>query len=133
MSKTNNKKTEIGSDSVYINGIEYIPKTNSTVPAADVDGLPFVCIRTESAGVHFGFLAKKESTLAGMEVMLKNSQRLRYWEGAMDLSVLSVEGSRLPEKSRASIITPIIYLVAIEIIPVTEKAYEIFKTIPIHN
>ena len=125
-------KKEINTETVFINGVEYAPidKLNS-IPKQNTEGLPYVCIRTYSAGVHFGYLKSKTSTLAGMEVVLLDSQRMRYWEGAMDLSVLSTEGSANPEKCKPSVILPYIELVAIEIIPVSETAFKNIKSMPI--
>jgi len=115
---------------IQVNGIDYVKK-EMVVNQTSCDGLPYVCIRTYSAGVHFGFLKKKESTLAGMEVELVNSQRMRYWEGAMDLSVLSTVGSSAPQKCKPSVIVPTISLVAIEIIPVSEIAFKNIKSMTI--
>ena len=118
-----NTKTEI-----VINGETYVKKDAF---ASSTEGLPYVCVRTYAAGVHFGFLKAKESTLSGMEVVLVESQRMRYWEGAMDLSVLSTVGSSTPEKCKPSVVVPEIHLVAIEIIPVSKTAYENIKSMPI--
>ena len=117
------EKIEISSTSVFINGVEYIPKSEAEVKNHVSDaGLQYVMIRTYSAGVHFGYLLKKESTLAGMEVTLINAQRMRSWTGAMDLSQLAMEGSKSPESCKPSIIVNRIDLVAIEIIPISEFA-----------
>ena len=116
------KKTEINSNSVFIGGVEYEPKSKSQKLDISTDGLQYVMIRTYSAGVHFGYLKERTSTPAGIEVKLVNAQRMRYWEGAMDLSQLATEGSKLPEKCKPSVVAPKIELVAIEIIPITECA-----------
>lgn len=115
-------KTEINSDSVFIGGKEYVPKTEANNLAQKVDGMPFVLIRTYSAGVHFGYLSKRESTLAGIEVQLLNARRVYYWDGAASLSQMAMEGVTKPENCKMSMPVTSIDLIAIEIIPITEKA-----------
>lgn len=124
-------KTEISTDSVFTGGIEYVPKSEMIQNHVSTDGLPYVIIRTYSAGVHFGYLKKKESTLAGMEVTLLNSQRMRIWTGAMDLSQLAMEGSKSPETCKPSVVCSEIQLIAIEIIPISEIAARQFKSMKI--
>ena len=47
-----------------------------------------VIVRTYSAGVHYGYLEKRE----GKEVHLVKSRRLWYWEGANTLSEVATAG-----------------------------------------
>lgn len=115
-------------NSVIIGGIEYVPKSSQT-PCVNTDGLPLVMIRTNSAGVHFGYLSKRESTLAGIEVTLLNARRVYQWSGAMTLSQLAMEGSKSPENCKFTIAVTKIELLAIEIIEITEKADTNFKSI----
>ena len=124
-------KTEINNDSVFINGIEYLPKGKEIKPEISTEGLPLVMIRTYSAGVHFGYLSKRESTLAGIEVTLINARRVYQWSGAMTLSQLAMEGSKNPESCKFTMEVSSIELIAIEIIPITEMASENFKTIKV--
>lgn len=112
--------TEI--DEIVIKGITYVPKGQENSLASKVDGLELVLIRTYSAGVHFGYLAKKESTLAGVEVKLINARRVYYWSGAASLSQMAMEGVTKPNDCKISMPVSSIDLIAIEIIPITEKA-----------
>lgn len=50
---------------------------------------PFVLVRTYMAGVHCGYLEKKEK----MEVVLSNTRRIWRWKGANTISELSQNGS----------------------------------------
>lgn len=125
------KKVEIDTASVFIGGKEYVPKETVQTLAVDTNGLPFVMVRTYSAGVHFGYLKRKESTLAGMEVTLVKAQRMRELAGAMDLSQLATEGSTKPSECKPSVVVPSIDLVAIEIIPITDVAAANIATMPI--
>lgn len=58
--------------------------------------LPYVIVRTESAGVFAGYLRAKK----GAEVRLLNARRIWYWEGAATLSQLAMGGSTCPDKCK---------------------------------
>lgn len=108
-------------ETININGVEYVKKDeiDSCKIAEKVDGMPFVCIRTYSAGVHFGYLKSRN----GKEVELVNSIRVYYWEGACSLSELATNGSTKIDNCKYAVTVPHIILTeAIEIIDVTEKA-----------
>jgi hypothetical protein len=113
-------KTNI--NEVEINGIVYVPKGSEKQSEVIVDGLKLVMVRTYSAGVFFGYLARRESTLAGIEVTLLNARRVYYWAGAATLSQLAMEGTSKPEDCKFPIPVNSIELIAIEIIPITEIA-----------
>ncbi len=112
-------------NSVTISGVEYVPA--SLVPTSlakdETTGLPYVIIRTYSAGVHMGYLKAKESTLAGMEVELINTRRLYKWAGALTISELAAVGTTNPQGCQFTMAIPSITLVAIEIVPVTDIAF----------
>ena len=77
-----------------------------------------VLVRTYSAGVHYGELVDHE----GKEVVLKNTRRLWYWQGAFTLSEIALKGLNR-YTSKLSVAVPEIYLSeAIEIIPVSDAA-----------
>ena len=114
-----------------INGIVYVPKSEVNSNVVSVEGLPYVIVRTYSAGVHYGYLKDRTSTLAGIEVTLINAQRLRYWKGAMDLSQLATDGTKEPSECKPSVVASEISLVAIEILPISEKALKTFKLMSI--
>lgn len=107
-------------ETININGEEYVKKSElDNVMAEKVDGLPYVCIRTYSAGVHCGYLKERN----GKEVELVNARRIWKWSGAFTLSELAVNGVEKPDECKFSCIVPRIYLTeAIEIIPMTDKA-----------
>ena len=104
---------------VEINGIVYVPKDSASPIAPSMDGLPLVIIRTQSAGVHYGFLEHRDSD----EVELLNSRRIWYWDGAASLSQLAVDGVSKPQNCKFTVSVPsITVLGVIEIIPVSAKA-----------
>lgn len=110
---------------ISINNDIYILKSEveSNIKKENTEGLPYVIIRTYSAGVHMGFLKKKEYTQAGTIVELINTRRIYSWSGAMTLSQLALEGSLKPNDCKFTVEIPSIEINAIEIIPVTEKAF----------
>ena len=111
---------------IEVNGKKYVPKGTENKLAEDVNGMSFVLIRTYSAGVHFGYLKRKE----GKEVELVNAQRIWSWSGACSLSQIAVEGVK--GESKISVEIPSIILTeAIEIIPITEVAKENLKGVAI--
>lgn len=117
-------KVEVDKNSVFIAGVEYVPKTESVSLAVNVDGLPYVIIRTYSAGVHIGYLQSKEYTPSGIVVKLIKTRRVYSWAGAMTLSQLALDGSNKPDKCQITVEIPENELVAIEIMPVTEKSFK---------
>ncbi len=102
---------------INIDGIIYVPKDEKE--AKKLDGMQYVIIRTYSAGVHTGYLKRRE----GKEVELVNTRRIYYWNGAATLSQLSRDGVSKPDDCKfPEQIDSIILTEAIEIIPCTEKA-----------
>lgn len=121
--------SDMSVNEVTINGVNYIRKDSLNDHAlASTDGLPYVVIRTYSAGVHIGFLKSREKT----EVVLVNSRRVHYWEGAASLSQLALEGVKKPGDCRISVVVPEILLTeAVEVIPVTEAAKKNLDAVPV--
>lgn len=76
-----------------------------------------VIVRTYSAGVHFGYLARKD----GKEVDLVRSRRIHYWEGANSCSGLATKGLDT-KKSRVADPVTITLTEAIEIIDCAPEA-----------
>ena len=120
---------------ININGEEYVKKSELdnvlfNVVAEKVDGLPYVCVRTYSAGVHCGYLKERD----GKEVELVNARRIWKWSGAFTLSELAVNGVEKPDECKFSCIVPRIYLTeAIEIIPMTDKAKKSIKEVAVYD
>jgi len=82
--------------------------------------LPYVMVRTFSAGVHCGYLKAHR----GKQVILLESIRIWSWSGAASLSQLAMEGTKNPNSCQFAmpINTKIILTEAIEIILMTEAA-----------
>lgn len=104
---------------IVIDGIEYIRADAANVQAQPLDGMPYVIVRSDRAGVFAGYLAERN----GSEVVLRNVRRLWYWDGAASLSQLAVDGVNKPDNCKFSVPVPEqIVLGVIEIIPASEKA-----------
>lgn len=122
--------TKVSENEIEINGEKYIRKSSlpkNSQLAKSVKGLKYVLIRTYSAGVHVGYLARQN----GKEVKLTNTRRIWYWDGAASLSQLAMEGVSKPDKCKFSVEIPEIELTeAIEIIPVTKEAQNNINLVP---
>ena len=113
---------------IELNGVIYIPKDSVNNRAAKLKGMDYVLIRTYSAGVHFGYLEKRD----GKEVTLRQSRRIRYWKGACSLSQIAVDGVNAPKDCKIAMEVDSITLTeAIEIIPMTDKAKFSLKKVKI--
>jgi len=110
-------KTNI--NEIEVNGITYIRKGTEKIKAERVEGMPYVIIRTYSAGVFAGYLKTRE----GREVLLLNARRLWYWSGAASLSQIAVEGVKNPDSCKFPCEVPSVLLTeAVEIIECMEEA-----------
>lgn len=84
-------------------------------------------IRTQSAGVWLGTVAKK----AGREVIVENARRLWYWKAAKSLSLSAV--ARYGVASKECKFAPevgTVWLEAIELIPATLAAISSIEETP---
>ena len=107
-------------ETIKINEVEYVRKDQLTnINVVSTEGLPYVLIRTYSAGVHVGYLKRRE----GKEVELVKARRIYEWFGSATLSQLAQSGTSKPEKCKfPEEVDSIILTEAIEILNVTEKA-----------
>lgn len=85
------------------------------------EGMELSIVRTESAGVFFGYVAE----VNGGVVRLLDSRRVWYWDGAASLSQLAQEGTSEPDKCKIAVKEPTKLVRGwIEITPVTPAAAE---------
>ncbi len=90
--------------------------------------MPYVIVRTYSAGVFAGYLKSSE----GKEVELVNARRLWYWSGAASLSQLSVDGVSNPSNCKFPCLVPSVFLTeSIEILQCSEKEKSSINAVPI--
>ena len=89
-----------------------------------------VIIRADRAGVFFGTLTAKRETPAGVEVEMKDSRRLWYWDGAASLSQLATEGTTAPVVCKFTVTVPQhIVMQVIEILPCTDEAIKSIESV----
>jgi hypothetical protein len=80
---------------------------------------PYVIVRTYSAGVFAGILARRE----GKEVELHDARRIWYWAGAASLSQLAVDGTSKPKDCKfPAAVASVVLTEAIEILSTTPEA-----------
>ena len=113
--------------SITINGTEYVPKS-SQAQADQLDGMKYVIVRTDSAGVFAGYLKSR----SGQEVVLKKARRIWYWSGAASLSQLAQSGTSSPDKCKfPEPVDTVELLQAIEILDVTTTAKKTIDSVSI--
>jgi hypothetical protein len=106
-------------ESIIVNGVTYVPQNPDS---------NYVVIRSRDAGVFAGYLESHENGT----VVLKNSRRIYYWDGAATLSQLSQEGVSNVKNCKFPIEIPRHTIVGVcEIIPSTEKAKASIASVPI--
>jgi hypothetical protein len=109
-------------DVIKIDGIDYVRKDSiksNIVGAKKVGNMPYVIVRTYSAGVFAGYLKSRK----GKEVTMINVRRLWYWDGAASLSQLAVDGTSKPQNCKfPAEVSQIELTEVIEVLQVTEKA-----------
>ena len=104
---------------IKIDDIEYVQKGSELEPSKSLNGLPYVIVRTQSAGVFAGY----QKSRSGQEVILLNARRLWMWTGAASLSQLATDGTSSPNTCKFPCeVSSIELLQAVEILQVTEKA-----------
>lgn len=92
--------------------------------------MKYVLIRSYAMGVHAGELVEKSET----RVVLKNTRRIWYWDGACSLSQLALEGTKKPQNCKFSVELPEIEITSpqgLEIIPVSDAAKESIMAVPV--
>jgi hypothetical protein len=110
---------------ITIDGVDYVACDKL---APKLKEMPYVIVRTYSAGVFAGYLEKRE----GKEVTLRNARRLWVWYGAASLSQLAIDGVSKPDECKFPVEVGKIELTeAIEIITCTDKAFESIKSVKI--
>lgn len=117
-------------EKITINGIDYIRSdlAVSTAPAPQLDGMNYVMVRTNSAGVFCGYMKERN----GQEVTLLKARRIWYWEGAATLSQLAQEGTKKPNECKFPCeVNEVLLLDAVEILNVTEGAQKSIAKVPV--
>ena len=115
------KETKLKVDSIEINGETYFKEVQT-------NSLPYVIVRTYSAGVFTGFLKSRD----GKEGVMKDARRLWYWSGAASLSQLAMEGVKNPNECKfPCTVDEVILTEIVEIITCTKEAKKSIDSVKI--
>jgi hypothetical protein len=120
-------------ETIKIDDIEYIRKDSiSQTQTVLVNGLKPVLVRSYGAGVHIGFLKEEKFTQAGKVVILINTRRIFYWDGAASISQMALEGVNKVKNCKFSVVLAENEIVnVIETIPLTDKAFKNLYEVPV--
>lgn len=119
---------ELNAETISVNGVEYVKKDSLSQPAPMQDGMKYVIVRTYSAGVFAGFIESR----TGQEVVMRNTRRIWYWDGAASLSQMAMEGVKKPENCKfAMAVDRVELLEAIEILDCTANAKKCIEGVTI--
>ena len=106
-------------NTIKINEIEYVRKDTLNQTAGTYNGMPYVIVRTYSAGVFAGYLESRKDK----EVVMRQARRIWYWDGAASLSQLATDGTSKPSNCKFPCAVDKVELTeAIEILQCTETA-----------
>ena len=115
---------------VMIDGEKYVRESDISgeTMATKVDGMPFMMVRTYSAGVFAGYVEKLE----GRHAVLRKARRIWYWDGAASLSELAVKGTSKPENCKFPCEVERVELTeVIEMIDITAAAKRSIESVPV--
>ena len=108
-------------DTIVVNGVEY-------KKVCDREEIPYVIVRTYSAGVFAGYLESRN----GKEGVIRNARRLWKWVGAASLSQLANEGVKSPDECKfPAEVDRIEVTEIIEILDVTPEAKKNIAEVPV--
>jgi hypothetical protein len=90
-------------------------------------GEPYVIVRSKDSGCHAGFLTNER----GNTLVLRDSRRLWYWDGAASLSEMAQRGVTKPESCKfPCTLDELTVYGCCEKILATEKAYQSITSVP---
>ena len=113
---------------ISIDGVNYVKESDIKKVAETLDGMKYVMVRTQNAGVFAGYLKEKN----GESIILKQARRMWYWSGACSLSQLAMEGTKKVSDCKFPCeVDTIELLQVIEIIDCTEDARLNIKSVPV--
>lgn len=118
----------MSNNEVVVDGVKYLRADTIAQPAIDEDGLEYVVVRSKDSGCHAGYLKSKDS----QNVILVQSRRLWYWDGASTLSQLAMEGVKTPSNCKFPCEVGEIEILGVcEIIKATEAARESIASVEV--
>ncbi len=113
---------------ITIDDVEYVRKDSVSESSVDLEGMPYVIIRSRDSGCHAGYL--KYSNGNGT-VELVQSRRLWAWSGANCLSQMANEGVKNPLKCKFSGCVDLEIYGACEKLDTTRAAQDSIQGVPV--
>lgn len=117
-------------EKISIDGVDYVRSDLNHVMAENEDGLEYVIIRADRAGVFAGYLSEEDDE--SHTVVLLECRRIYYWDGAASISELSVNGVSKPQNCKFPVAVKEAKISGvIEIIKATEKARKSIQAVKV--
>lgn len=87
----------------------------------------WVIVRADRAGVFFGKLKNHSGNL----ITLQHVRKLYYWDGAAAVEEIAMIGTKNPNDCSFTVTVPEMEIAdPVQIIPATDKAVEVIKSVP---
>ncbi len=114
---------------ITLDNVEYVRKDSLKQEKAEsLDGMPYMIVRTYSAGVFAGYVKSRN----GQEAEVLNARRLWRWSGAASLSQLAMEGTNDPDNCKFPCeVDRVVLTNVVELLDVTKKAETSIKGVKI--
>jgi len=110
-------------ETIMIDDQRYVREDCVNEKEEKFEGMERCIIRSCGAGVFLGYVSERKSELNGVNIILKKSKRIHYWDGACSLTQLALQGTKAPQNCRITEPVESQFIAnVIEIIPVTKKA-----------
>ena len=110
-------------DTMMIDDVKYVREDKAKEKAPELDGLDRCVIRTYSSGIFVGYVAEQKAELNGVNITLKQSKRIHYWDGACSLTQLAIDGTKAPANCRITEAIESQFIAnVIEMLPMTKEA-----------
>ena len=95
-----------------------------------IDNGQKVIVRTEHAGVFYGWLREYDQKDRSVEI--RDCRRIWYWSGAASLSEMALSGVKRPRDCKFSVtVSSIVVMGVKEILPCTEDAVKSIESVPV--
>ena len=116
-------------EKISIDGVDYVRSDLQQETAPTLDGMPYLIIRADRAGVFAGYLDEGESHSDTVAV-LRECRRIFYWDGAASISELAVNGVSKPQNCKFPVAVARAKITGvIETIETTKKAMLSIKSV----
>lgn len=117
-------------EKISIDGVDYVRSDLQNQMAENEDGMEYVIVRADRAGVFAGYLKCEDEE--NHTVTLVECRRIYYWDGAASISELSVNGVSKPQNCKFPVAVKEAKISGvIETIKATEKARKSIQAVKV--